>query len=305
LFGTLFCLLALHVLVVYFSPDGWKMAETVQEMRVFLGVSDGVVYDRQRAAMRTRQRIVMVDARPHLWAGPNDSDHFDVTEFRLDPRQLHYGLGRERFAALIEPTFTTVAEADATGRLGGGGSGQVLVVKIGDEVKVYPVTALMRHEVVNDVVGGRPIFAAYCVLANLGAVYDRQMNDHTYTFGVSGYTYADVTVWDGRQAFVLWDRDTESLWWPPLGKAVSGPAIDMPMKVLEHELWAQMNWTQVREKYPDARVLRFGQQMTTPTDWPRHEITRRHDTIQDNATDANEKADESAIAPRWGENASL
>jgi hypothetical protein len=30
-----------------------------------------------------------------------------------------------------------------------------------EEIKVYPVSLLVRHEVVNDVVAGRPIFAAY------------------------------------------------------------------------------------------------------------------------------------------------
>ena len=29
--------------------------------------------------------------------------------------------------------------------------------------------------------------------------------------------------------FVLWDRDTESLWWPLAGTAVSGPMIGRPL----------------------------------------------------------------------------
>ena len=65
---------------------------------------------------------------------------------------------------------------------------------------------LRRHEVVNDEVGGTPVFAAYCILADLGAVYDRPQGDHTFTFAVSGYTYADSDTrggWPARSFEIL------------------------------------------------------------------------------------------------------
>lgn len=40
------------------------------------------------------------------------------------------------------------------------------------------------------------IFAAYCILANLGAVYGREIA-FPLTFAVSGYTYSDQDVWPG------------------------------------------------------------------------------------------------------------
>ena len=128
-------------------------------------------------------------------------------------------MGRKYFKALIEPKFVTIEEAvwmkDEI---------NVVAVNIGDEARIYPVALLRRHEVVNDVVGGGPVFSCFCMLSNLGAVYDCQ--SHEFTFGVSGYTYGKFKVWEARQAFVLWDRDTESLWWPPIGKAISGPMIN-------------------------------------------------------------------------------
>ena len=63
---------------------------------------------------------------------------------------------------------------------------------------------------VNDVVGGKPIMAAYCELADLGAIYDRVLDDKVYTFALSGYTYFDPEVWDGMDGFVLWDREPKA-----------------------------------------------------------------------------------------------
>jgi hypothetical protein len=238
-------------------------------------------------------RVMEENGRRLLWAGDDKSDHFDITNFHLDAEALRYGLGREAFAALIEPTFVSAADADTWLEP----SHAVLAVKIGDEVKVYPLRLLQHHEVVNDTVGGKPIFAAWCYLARLGAVYERTVGEHTLTFAVSGYTYGDGQTWGGDQAFVLWDRDTESLWWPPIGKAVSGPLMDTPMKILDTDLWAQSDWATMREKYPDAQVLKPRQKMERPDSWHRLDIqtpTTRPTTVP---------AD--AIAPTWGKNADL
>ena len=128
----------------------------------------------------------------------------------------------------------------------------MLGVHIGTEAKAYPISLLIHHEVVNDTVGGKPVFAAYCVLAKLGAIYDRQLGNHTYTFAVSGYTYADPGIWGGRDAFVLWDRDTESLWLPTIGKAVSGSMTDVPMKLVSKDQWEQTTWGKFKREHPDA-----------------------------------------------------
>lgn len=249
---------------------------------------------------------------PYLWGGSDPSQDFDISEFRLDPTGLHYGLGRESFPALIEPKFVSVAEARTWPMKD---DESVLIAALGDEVKIYPTRLLVRHEVVNDVIGGRPVFAAYCTLANLGAIYDRRINGHTLTFAVSGYTYADPEVWEGRDAFVLWDRDTESLWWPAIGKAVSGPLVDVPMKVLDENLWAQTNWAEAIAQHPGALVLQRGQSMNIPsTDWPRLEYSsNRSEKGQSpahregtSALAASQPEDvrstPNAIAPHWGDN---
>ena len=237
--------------------------------------------------------IVEEDGRRFLWGGKGPDQRFDITEFRLNPKHLEYGLGRERIPALTEPKFMSAQAADGFLKE----DSRVLVAKLGGEVKVYPITIMKRHEAVNDVVGGRPVLAAYCLLADLGAIYDRTVGDITYTFGVSGYTYYDWRTWRGYSAFVLWDRETESLWWPPLGKAVSGPSVDVPMKLLDRDLWAQTTWGEIRDAYPDARVLRPSQNAERTPDWPRKDppsVERLSRPVPKNQ-----------IAPRWGRNDSL
>ena len=81
--------------------------------------------------------------------------------------------------------------------------------------------------------------AAYRILADLGAIYDRIVDERLYTFALSGYTYFDPAVWNGMDGFVLWDRETESLWWPLIGKSVSGPILNTPMKVYDQTACAQ------------------------------------------------------------------
>ncbi|GAB4191430.1 MAG: hypothetical protein Kow00105_05500 [Phycisphaeraceae bacterium] len=279
MYHVIFVLLLVHAALVYLAPGYFQ--NPVDNVRALIAADPF-------GAPTTR--VVERQGRKWLSGGPHKNDDFDVTTFRLKPDQLHYGLGREVFPALIEPEFVSATEADAWLHP----NHRVLAVKVGQDVRVYPIDLLIQHEVVNDMVGGIPIFAAYCILADLGAVYDRRLDGHTLTFALSGYTYTDPKVWEGRDAFVLWDRETESLWWPPIGKAVSGPLVDRPLTLLDNQYWSQSSWGQVRSLSGDVRVLKPDQDFERPVDWPRLTTLPPQDGTEP----------EPAIAPRWGQNAS-
>ena len=305
MYHVLFALLLIHFVAVYAAPDF---------MRVGDGGAIGVIADSTRSAAApggrsSSARVMERDGKKLLWGGENESMHFDITRFQLDPDRLHYGLGRENFPALIEPDFVSADDADEWLK----NDARVLVVKVKDTVKAYPIDLLTRHEVVNDTVGGKPIFAAYCILADLGAVYSRQIKGHELTFGVSGYTYADAEVWDGKDAFVLWDRDTESLWWPPIGEAVSGPMNGTPLPLMDEQYWSQTTWAEAKKAHPDIRVLERGQQMERPTEWRTLKLAEAATQPVESAagtqpaTQPSEVTETATarIAPRWGENAEL
>lgn len=203
------------------------------------------------------------DGKRMLYGGKDSLQHFDITNYALVDSQFHYGIGREAFPALLDPEFMSVNDADSVWA----DSVRFLVAHAGDEVKAYSVPDLTHHEVVNDMLNGKPIMAAYCILADLGAIYDRQYGDKVLTFALSGYTYYDEQVWDGLDGFILWDRETESLWWPLIDKAVSGPLKNVELLEMDKANWEDTTWDQVKEKYPDAQVLISGQDFERPRYW--------------------------------------
>lgn len=200
-----------------------------------------------------------------LYGGNRQDQHFIIDNLDLHEEQFHYGIGREEFPALLAPEFESVESADKHWE----DDSRFLVAAVNGEIKAYSVRDLTRHEVVNDVIGGEPVFAAYCILADLGAIYKRTYGDKTFTFGVSGYTYFDPNVWNGLDGFILWDRETESLWWPLIDKAVSGSLKGVVLRKLEDAYWEDTNWKHVKEKYPTARVMIPNQDYERPTSWKR------------------------------------
>ncbi|MFQ5445320.1 MAG: DUF3179 domain-containing (seleno)protein [Saprospiraceae bacterium] len=254
-----------------------KTAEPVQAKRQFpVSVERGKFFEK--------------DGRKFLYGGEGEDQHFDITGYLLKDEQFHFGIGRERFPALLHPEFISVAAAGSLWK----DDDRFLLASLAGETKAYSIDDLTHHEVVNDSLGGQPVFAAYCVLADLGAMYDRTIGGREFTFALSGYTYFDPEVWNGLDGFVMWDRETESLWWPLIGKAVSGKMQGTPMRVLNEKYWKQTTWKDVREHYPQAKVLKSGQDFERPETWFRH---------YDDATPGDEKG--KAVAPRWGENKKL
>jgi hypothetical protein len=193
--------------------------------------------------------------------------------------------------ALIEPEFISLEEADKVYP----DSARFLLLQIGEDVRAYGIDLLTHHEVVNDIVNGQPVMAAYCILADLGAVYHRVINGREFTFALSGYTYFDPEVWDGMDGFVFWDRETESTWWPLVGKAVSGPLLETPLTVYEQEHWSQTTWAEIKSIHNQLKVLKPGQTMEPPQNWPQYT-----DLIESKGFKVKNGA--ITIAPRWGEN---
>ncbi|WP_422360227.1 DUF3179 domain-containing (seleno)protein [Reichenbachiella sp.] len=201
-----------------------------------------------------------------LFGGEDSTLHFDVSNLTLQENQFHYGIGREAFPALLSPEFITMEAADTIWA----DSTRFLVGSLNGETKAYSVPDLTRHEIVNDSLGGRPIMAAYCILADLGAIYERDYNGKLLTFGLSGYTYFDEQVWNGLDGFVFWDRETESLWWPLIGKAVSGPLEGVTLLEMDQQYWEDISWKEVKGKYSDVKVLASGQDFERPNSWPKY-----------------------------------
>ena len=76
-------------------------------------------------------------------------------------------------------------------------------------------------------------------------MYSRELEGRTYTFGVSG------KLW--RDALLMYDSGTQSLWSHITGEAIRGPLKGKRLKMLA--AMPQIAWKTWRENYPKTRVL--------------------------------------------------
>lgn len=233
---------------------------------LILGISLQAQVKKRPSALKNDKFFTRND-HDMLYGGDLPQQDFIIDNLELNKDQFHYGLGREHFPALINPDFTSVEKADKRWK----NSSRFLLVHYQDEAKAYSVRDLTRHEIVNDSINGQPIMAAYCILADLGAVYDRKYDDKVFTFGLSGYTYYDPEVWNGLDGFVFWDRETESLWWPLIDKAISGKMKGTKLLLHDKKHWKDTTWKFIKENYPQAMVLKSGQDMLRPEKWRSYE----------------------------------
>lgn len=228
------------------------------------GFSNTLCYDRAFQA----GYIYRYEGVTYLRAGLIDDEEitFNISDWTLKPCQLNLGLGREAIQALIDPAYVQLSEV-ADDYLP---DDEVLILNAGEGSKVYPLKTLTQHELINDVVDGNPVMVHYSLLADLAVVYQRRYCDTLFTFGVSGYTYWDYDIQEATNSFLLWDRETESLWWPLINKAVSGEMQGNWLVRYDETLWYRSTWSDVLENYPNTLVLEADQSMDIPVNWPRY-----------------------------------
>lgn len=75
-----------------------------------------------------------------------------------DPREIVTLLPRDAIPAILDPGPLLVPAGSARGLRD---DARVLGVALGGEAHAYPIVFLSWHEIVNDVVGGRPIAATW------------------------------------------------------------------------------------------------------------------------------------------------
>jgi hypothetical protein len=120
------------------------------------------------------------------------------------------GPSRDGIPSIDSPNFVDAAAA----RTMYSKTARAMVVRVGKEVRAYPIPVLDWHEIVNDQIGDRPLVVTYCPLCGSGVVFESTVDKKRLTFGVSGLLY--------QSDMLLYDRETESLWSQLLMKAVTG-----------------------------------------------------------------------------------
>ncbi|MEO0895124.1 MAG: DUF3179 domain-containing (seleno)protein [Bacteroidota bacterium] len=205
-----------------------------------------------RNQLEEKGKVYEANSKIYLKGGDSTNWDFDITNWSLKICNIKdYGLDREDFPALISPLYTPISEIPNAFP----STEKLLYLHSSEELKVYPYTTMTAHEAINEYVEGEPIMIAYCYLADLAAVYTRTYCEKELTFALTGYTYADPGEWEGLDGFLLWDRETESIWWPLIDLAVSGPMKDTRLKKYDQQKWGYGTWGDMLQDHPEALVL--------------------------------------------------
>jgi hypothetical protein len=91
---------------------------------------------------------------------------------------------------------------------------ELIIVKIGETTKIYPIKILNYHEIVNDVIDGKVFSVCYAPFTNTSSVWSRTFGTAVLEFGVSGLVY--------NNNILLFDRSTKSFWNQLLEISVNG-----------------------------------------------------------------------------------
>ncbi len=121
---------------------------------------------------------------------------------------------------------------------------RILGFSYNGEAKAYPIKILNWHEIVNDIVGGKPVLITYCPLCGTGMAFDPLVDGKLHTFGVSGLLY--------KSDVLMYDHQTESLWSQIKQEAVTGDLIGVRLTLLP---MIHTNWESWKKEHPKTLVL--------------------------------------------------
>ena len=172
---------------------------------------------------------------------PGGNWRTDLSKKSIDLGELRSGgPPKDGIPAIDDPKFETVAEASRWLAQ----KEPLQMVRIGGEVRAYPLQILMWHELVNDTIGETPILASYCPLCNSAIVFDRRLDGKVYDFGVSGMLR--------NSDMVMYDRQTDSLWQQITGEAIVGQLTGSELRMISSQVVA---FEIVAASYPEAKIL--------------------------------------------------
>jgi len=175
----------------------------------------------------------------------------DWTETDFDKRTIDLdelepgGPPKDGIKSIDAPTFARLEGGSVRGWAAQlKDSEPVIALSIGGDARAYPLGIMIRHEIVNDVVGGEPVAVTYCPLCNAALVFSRVVGNRVLTFGVSGLL---------RKAdLVMFDRQTESLWQQFEGRAVVGELAGTQLRFLPARL---ESFGRFRDRFPDGKIM--------------------------------------------------
>ncbi|HEV8611704.1 MAG TPA: DUF3179 domain-containing protein [Thermoanaerobaculia bacterium] len=161
----------------------------------------------------------------------------------IRPEEIVWGgVRKDGIPALTRPE--TVPASQATFLENGE---TVFGLELGGASRAYPQRILDWHEMVNDVVGGRPFSLSYCTLCGSAIAYATGTTDgKALVFGSSGLLY--------RSNKLMYDDKTLSLWSNLTGEPVVGPLVGRGLRLTQLPITVT-TWSDWRARHPDTTVV--------------------------------------------------
>ena len=114
-----------------------------------------------RRVQRPPRLVETEDGRQLLWArGSHDiekGEWFDITGSPLETNGYQFGIGKDTIPSIDRPAFVAIHEREKLRGYGISDQTEVIGYVHNGEAKAYPLQIMNRHELVNDMVGGKPV----------------------------------------------------------------------------------------------------------------------------------------------------
>jgi hypothetical protein len=153
---------------------------------------------------------------------------------------LSGGPPKDGIPAIDNPLFINVDEADEYLQ----DLEPVIFLQIGEHARAYPLQVLTWHEIVNDIVDGRPIAITFCPLCNTAIAFDAAFDGQELDFGTTGrLRFSNL---------IMYDRQTETWWQQATGEGIAGEYAGEQLTFLPASI---IGWGEFKENFPDGKVL--------------------------------------------------
>lgn len=198
-------------------------------------------------AAQSEETVVALDT-PSAGLLPVSAPPFSTSEWTTDFTRrtiawedvISGGPPKDGIPAISDPTFEPVVAASAwlSDR------DPVIVFAEAGDARAYPLAILIWHEIVNDVVGDRPVAVTFCPLCNASIVFNREFQGQVLDFGTTGKLR--------NSDLIMYDRQTETWWQQFTGEGIVGQFAGAQLDFIPSQV---ISFADFAAEFPDGQVL--------------------------------------------------
>ncbi|MFP6748165.1 MAG: DUF3179 domain-containing protein [Alphaproteobacteria bacterium] len=177
-------------------------------------------------------------AGPQQWRSEWPNTDFTKHSVPFD-EIMSGGVRKDQIPSIDVPKYVSVENAEGLAP-----TEPVIGLTVNGKSRAYPLSILIWHEIVNDVLAGVPVAVTFCPLCNAALVFDRRVDGRTLEFGTTGkLRHSDL---------VMYDRQSESWWQQFTGEAIIGEMTGTELRFLPARL---ESFAKFKARAPKGDVL--------------------------------------------------